>query len=131
LKKYGGQKEFYDGELLQTQKFLRKLIFLFQSLIIFYQIIQLRFSAIVDIKCLPTVMFAYTGGYYSSGYYNAKLCKWESNGSDYYDSYATAYIECPLVGPGYALNGLYSSLYLTNTNFAVQKSYFKSATCSK
>jgi hypothetical protein len=104
---------------------------LFKSLITFYQIIQFRLSVIVDIKCLPTITFAYTGGYYSSGYYNAKLCKWESNGSYYYDSYATAYNECPLVGSGYALNGLYSSSYLTNANFAIQKAYFKSATCSK
>ena len=87
----------------------------------------------MDIKCLPIVTYAYTGGYYPTGYYNAKLCKWESNGIDYYDSYTTAYNDCPSVGSGYALNGLYSSSYIqTSTYFPVQKAYLDSAAaCSQ
>ena len=79
----------------------------------------------IDIKCLSNLTY-YEPSFVK--YINLVLCKWVYNGTDYYDSYETAYHDC------YHFNHSfigYNNAYIQSSSFALIQSYFDLARCGK
>jgi hypothetical protein len=81
---------------------------------------------------MPSITGRYTMG--SSGYADIIICKWVTNGVDYFDTSAKATSDCSKAGTSY---GLWSTGYLqtyqtTPTNDqAMIKKYISSIDCTR
>ena len=83
----------------------------------------------MNIDCLPPII-VYTGAVGPNSNWEEFLCKWTTNGTNYYDSYLSSRNDCQKLGLHFDLTG-FNVAYTQSTNFNLVQAYLDSGACGR